>query len=137
MVSAPLALAHHDLCFGCGSADLFGLHVELERQPDGSVEGRFFVKQDHQGPPGVAHGGVLAAALDEAAALAVGEGPDAPITARLEVDFRSPAPVGSFVRLRARAEPAQGGKRWVTAAALGEGDVELATARALMIPQVG
>jgi rhamnulokinase len=63
-----LGLAHHDLCFGCGTANLFGLQLELEREPDGSVRGRFFVKQDHQGPPGVAHGGVLAAALDEAAA---------------------------------------------------------------------
>src|SRR5215208_2993435 len=122
MVSAPLALAHHDLCFGCGSADLFGLHVELERQPDGSVEGRFFVKQDHQGPPGVAHGGVLAAALDEAAALAAGEGPQAPVTARLEVDFRSSAPVGSFVHLRARAEPEEDGRRWVAATAVGPDD---------------
>ena len=132
-----MAIAHHDLCFGCGSANLFGLQLELERQPDGSVSGRFFVKQDHQGPPGVAHGGVLAAALDEAAGLAAGDGPQAPLTARLEVDFRSTAPVGSFVRLRARVEPAQDGKRWVTATALGEGDVEVATARALLIPQVG
>ena len=137
MVSRPLAIAHHDLCFGCGSANLFGLQLELERQPDGSVAGRFFVKQDHQGPPGVAHGGVLAAALDEAAALAAGDGPQAPLTARLEVDFRSTAPVGSFVRLRARVEPAQDGNRWVTATALSEGDVEVATARALLIPQVG
>lgn len=131
-----MAIAHHDLCFGCGSANLFGLQVELERRPDGSVAGRFFVKQDHQGPPGVAHGGVLAAALDEAAALAAGEGPEAPITARLEVDLRAPAPVGSFVRLRARLDPTDDGKRWVTATALGEGDVEVASARALMIPRV-
>jgi acyl-coenzyme A thioesterase PaaI-like protein len=131
---AVLTIAHHDLCFGCGSANLFGLQVELERRPDGSVAGRFFVKQDHQGPPGVAHGGVLAAALDEAAALAAGEGPAPPITARLEVDFHAPAPVGSFVLLRARMEPADDGKRWVTAAALGDDDVEIATARALMIP---
>jgi uncharacterized protein (TIGR00369 family) len=131
-----LPLAHHDLCFGCGAANLFGLHLELERQSDGSVAGRFFVKQDHQGPPGVAHGGVLAAALDEAAALAAGEGPQAAVTARLEVDFRSGAPVGSFVRLRARVEPAQDGKRWVAAAAFGPEGAELASARALMIPKV-
>jgi uncharacterized protein (TIGR00369 family) len=134
-VSARLGLAHHDLCFGCGTANLFGLQLELEREPDGSVRGRFFVKQDHQGPPGAAHGGVLAAALDEAAALAAGQGPGAPLTARLEVDFRSPAPVGSFVRLRARVEPAQDGKRWAVATASREDDVEIATARALLIPQ--
>ena len=136
MVSRPVALAHHDLCFGCGPANVFGLQLELERGTDGSVTGRFFVKQDHQGPPGVAHGGVLAAALDEAAALAAGEGPQAPVTARLEVDFRSAVPVGSFVRLLARVEPAQDGKRWVSVAAFGQGDVEVASARALLIPPV-
>src|SRR5215210_3384627 len=60
---------HHDLCFGCGQANLFGLQLELEPRADGGVERRFFVKQDHQGRPGFAHRGVLAAALDEAMAL--------------------------------------------------------------------
>jgi acyl-coenzyme A thioesterase PaaI-like protein len=104
-------LTHHDLCFGCGQANLFGLQVELERRQDGSVAGRFFVKQDHQGPPGHAHGGIVGAALDEAMALAAGE-PEAPaITARLEVDLRAPAPVGAFVDLEARVEPGPGRRR--------------------------
>lgn len=98
----PLSISHHDLCFGCGSANLFGLQVELERRPDGTVVGRFFVKQDHQGPPGDAHGGVIATALDEAMSLAIhAEGVYA-LTTRLELDLRAPAPVGAFVRLEAR-----------------------------------
>ena len=60
---------HHELCFGCGQQNLFGLQLELERRPEGGVAGRFFVKQDHQGPPGYAHGGVIATALDEAMSL--------------------------------------------------------------------
>jgi acyl-coenzyme A thioesterase PaaI-like protein len=132
-----LAIAHHDLCFGCGTANLFGLQLELERRPDGSVVGRFFVKQDHQGPQNVAHGGVLAAALAEAAALAAGDGPQARLTARLEADFFATVPVGSFVRLEARVDPGQDAKRWVTATAWREDDVEVATARALLAPQVG
>ena len=47
---------HHELCFGCGQQNPFGLQLELERRPEGGVAGRFFVKQDHQGPPGYAHG---------------------------------------------------------------------------------
>ena len=91
--------AHHDGCFGCGQANRFGLQLE---------RGRFFVKQDHQGAPGVAHGGLIAAALVEALELAG----DAPVT-RLEVELRAPAPVGAFVeievdggRATARAEGA-------------------------------
>src|SRR5919198_3875451 len=101
-----MALVHHDLCFGCGQANLFGLQIELERTGDGAVAGRFFVKQDHQGPPGHAHGGIVGAALDEAMALASGEGPESAITARFEVDLRAPAPIGAFLALEASVEPA-------------------------------
>jgi acyl-coenzyme A thioesterase PaaI-like protein len=96
-------VAHHDLCFGCGVANLFGLQLELEAAGD-RVSGRFFVKQDHQGPPGFAHGGVIATALDEAMALLVhAEGLHA-LTRRLEVDLLGPVPVGSFATLTAWVE---------------------------------
>ena len=52
------------------------------REPAGDgVAGRFFLKQDHQGPPGHAHGGILASALDEAMAMVILEsygGPPGP-----------------------------------------------------------
>jgi hypothetical protein len=88
-------LRHHDLCFGCGQANLFGLQLELLRAGDG-VEGRFFVKQDHQGPDGDAHPGVLAAALEEALAHAGGGPP-----ARIDLQLVAPAPVGAFVHVSA------------------------------------
>ena len=69
----------HDGCFGCGQANLFGLHLE---------DGRFFVKQDHQGKPGFAHPGIIAAALYEVI------GADG---RRLEVEFHAEVPVGVFV----------------------------------------
>jgi hypothetical protein len=88
---------HHDLCFGCGLANVFGLHLEVERGPDrDGVAGRFFVKQDHQGEPGLAHPGVVAAALEEALALATGAYPR-----RVVVEHLGPAPVGTFVEIRA------------------------------------
>jgi acyl-coenzyme A thioesterase PaaI-like protein len=96
-------LAHHDLCFGCGLANLFGLQLETEAV-DGRVEGRFFVKQDHQGPPGFAHGGVIATALDEAMALLVHDEGVHAMTRRLEVDLLGPVPVGSFVSVTAWVE---------------------------------
>jgi acyl-coenzyme A thioesterase PaaI-like protein len=126
---------HHDLCFGCGLANLFGLQIELDSQPDGSVAGRFFVKQDHQGSPGYAHAGILAAALDEAMALAAGEGSDAPVTARFEVDFHSPAAIGAFVRLEADVERSEGERIWARAAAFPDEDdaAPLAEARGMLV----
>ena len=107
-----MPLTHHELCFACGSANLFGLQMEIEPAGDG-VAGRFFLKQDHQGPPGHAHGGVLASALDEAMAMVIwAEGKRAP-TRRLEVDLLAPAPVGVFLQLEARIESRDGAKTWV------------------------
>jgi acyl-coenzyme A thioesterase PaaI-like protein len=101
-------IAHHDLCFGCGQANPFGLQLELEPRRNGRVGGRFFVKQDHQGPPGYAHGGVLAAALDEAMALLVfAQGREARTT-RLEVELLAPAPVGEFVLVDAELAEVEG-----------------------------
>jgi acyl-coenzyme A thioesterase PaaI-like protein len=121
-------IIHHDLCFGCGQANLFGLQLELEPAADGGVEGRFFVKQDHQGPPGYAHGGVIAAALDEAMALLLfGKGTFA-LTGRLKIDLLAPAPVGAFVHLSARLE--EEGERTLSLAAeaAGEDGARLAAA---------
>jgi acyl-coenzyme A thioesterase PaaI-like protein len=84
---------HGDLCFGCGTANLFGLQLELERL-EGGVTGRFFVKQDHQGPDGSAHPGVLMAAMEEAMALTAGKRPE-----RIDLTVRATAPVGTFVRV--------------------------------------
>jgi acyl-coenzyme A thioesterase PaaI-like protein len=140
-VSAPPQLAHHELCFGCGNANLFGLQMELEQAGGGpaSVTGRFFVKQDHQGPEGVAHGGILASALDEAMAIALhAEGVHAR-TRRLEVDLLAAAPVGAFLRVDARVERREPGKLWLSASArgVGEGARTVAEARGLFVELAG
>ena len=127
-------IRHHELCFGCGQANLFGLQLEAERRPEGGLTGRFFVKQDHQGPPGQTHGGVLAAALDEAMALLVHDRGGAALTTRLEVDLRAPAPVGTFVRVEARVERVEGRRLHLSARASAEGSGEpLAEARAVFM----
>ncbi len=100
-----MPLTHHELCFGCGRTNLFGLLLELERPDDGSATGRCFVKQDHQGAErGYAHEGVIAAALSEAIALAAG--PDERVQ-RLQVEFLGPVPVGEFLEVQAWADRAR------------------------------
>jgi acyl-coenzyme A thioesterase PaaI-like protein len=125
-------IIHHDLCFGCGQANLFGLQLELVRSGSG-VEGRFFVKQDHQGPPGYAHGGVIAAALDEAMALLVFERGTFAVTGRLEVDLLAPAPVGTFVQVSARLESEGERTLELGAEAAGEDGRRLAVARGTFV----
>ena len=98
----PESLVHHELCFGCGRTNLFGLLMEVERVGEGHVRARGFVKQDHQGPvPGTAHPGVIAAALSEAMAFAAGAGAE-PST--IELSLEASVPVGTFIEVDARAD---------------------------------
>ena len=115
-----MPVAHHDLCFGCGVANLFGLQLELEATGD-RISGRFFVKQDHQGPPGFAHGGVIATALDEAMALLVHAAGIHALTRRLEVDLLGPVPVGSFATVSASVESREERQLELMAELRGEG----------------
>jgi acyl-coenzyme A thioesterase PaaI-like protein len=101
-------LIHHELCFGCGRTNLFGLLLEVEPtgREAGAVRGRCFVKQDHQGGRrGSAHDGIVATALAEAMALACGPGATAET---LEVNYAAPAPVGTFLDIEAQAGAGEG-----------------------------
>jgi acyl-coenzyme A thioesterase PaaI-like protein len=84
--------SHHELCFACGLANLFGLQMELSRDGE-RVTGRFFAKQDHQGADGTVHRGVLFAALEDAMQLAGGHAG--------AVEFLAPVPIGTFVEVSA------------------------------------
>jgi acyl-coenzyme A thioesterase PaaI-like protein len=125
-------LFHHDLCFGCGQGNPFGLQLELRRLPAGGVTGRFFAKQDHQGRAGYVHGGVLAAALEEAMSLLLRARGTSATTGRLEVELHGPVPVGTFVALEADLEAVEGGALALRASAAGEGGLA-ATARGTFV----
>ena len=131
-MGADSRIRHHDLCFGCGQANLFGLQLELEPVEGGGVAGRFFVKQDHQGPPGYAHGGVIAAALDEAMALLLHREGGLALTRRLELDLLAPAAVGAFVDVSAARDGDDGRRVELRASAACDGR-EVARARATFV----
>jgi hypothetical protein len=97
-------LTHHELCFGCGRTNLFGLLLEVESAGASGQEvaGRCFIKQDHMGSNrGAAHEGVIAAALSDAMALACG--PAARASA-IELTLTADAPVGQFLEVSAQVE---------------------------------
>jgi hypothetical protein len=116
-----LPLLHHELCFGCGRTNLFGLLLEVEEVAPGAVAGRCFIKQDHQGADGGrAHEGVLAGALVDAMGLACG------VDARavsFEVSVGAPAPVGSFLDVKACVESRDGSFANSSATATAEGRI--------------
>jgi acyl-coenzyme A thioesterase PaaI-like protein len=131
-IQAETHAGHHDLCFGCGLDNRFGLQLELERAGEGAVAGRFFVKQDHQGPPGLAHNGVLSAALEEAMSIAMDPGLGAALVS-LRVDVRGGVPVGTYVGVSARVERRGGSERSATAELRDQKGALVAEAEALFI----
>jgi hypothetical protein len=113
-----MPLVHHELCFGCGRVNLFGLLLEVEPAGPDAVAGRCFIKQDHQGAErGRAHEGLIGTALLEAMALACG------VEARavsFEISLREPAPIGTFLEIEARVSRRDGPSADASATARGD-----------------
>ena len=87
-------------CFGCSPHNPSGLQLAFTRTGDRTVECRTTVKPDFGGQPGVIHGGVQAALLDEVMGVAVHlawpEGEDADcVTADFSLRYRRPAPTAT------------------------------------------
>ena len=88
-------------CFGCGDQNPRGLGLSF-RIEDGVAVAEFEPNPDYRGYPGLMHGGVVAAVLDEAMGWAVyGQGLWS-LTARMQVRFRRPVPLAQRLRVIAR-----------------------------------
>jgi uncharacterized protein (TIGR00369 family) len=76
-----------------------GLKAFFYQDEEGRVVAHFTGKEEHQGYPGVMHGGIVIALLDEI----IGRVPIAydlwAVTAKLEVKFRRPVPLGQPLTL--------------------------------------
>ena len=62
----------------------------------------------HQGGPGIAHGGIVGAALDEACGLLATWHRFPAVTARIAIRYRKPAPIGKPLQVTARVETDRG-----------------------------
>ena len=129
--------SHYALCYGCGEDHPTGLHLQAVVGEGLSLSAQLRVTQDHQGAPGLAHGGVLAAALDEALGMLLWLLRRPAVTVRLETDFRSPVPVGSVLHLAARCTGVEGRKVYTEAEGrLGGPDGAVVVAAAALFVEV-
>jgi acyl-coenzyme A thioesterase PaaI-like protein len=94
------------LCFVCGRENPVGLKVRWENDREaGEIRGTVEVPEHFNSYPGVVHGGVVAAVLDETAgrALLLQGGPDdLMMTLKLEVAYRRPTPTATPLALVGR-----------------------------------
>ncbi|MER5968814.1 MULTISPECIES: PaaI family thioesterase [unclassified Streptomyces] len=107
--------AHYDQCFGCGGSQPHGLHLAARAGQGVSVTAEFTVKPAHQGAPGLAHGGVLATALDETLGSLNWLLRVIAVTGRLETDFVRPVPVDTVLHLDAHVTAVAGRKIYSSA----------------------
>lgn len=123
---------HHPECFGCGECNSASLGVRFAIAGD-RVRGEVTLDHRHQGAPGIAHGGAVAAALDEvlgALSVALRERPMVSMT--LEVHFERPAPLHHRLDIEAWAEHIEG-RRVQLVAALCDGDTVVARADSVLL----
>lgn len=109
--------SHYHRCYGCGPDHAAGLRMRMIVGEGTSVLARFEVGDEHQGAPGLAHGGLLACAMDEALGTLGWLLGTPAVTARLESDFRIPVPVGSVLHIRAECTGVAGRKIFLSATA--------------------
>ncbi|HHX43326.1 MAG TPA: PaaI family thioesterase [Chloroflexi bacterium] len=102
-------------CFLCGIENPIGLKLAFYDEDDGRVVTRFTPREEHQGYPGVLHGGIICALLDETIGRALVRHDIWAMTVNLDVRFRQSVPlgqeltvIGEIVRLRSRTMEGRG-----------------------------
>ncbi|MGE5381196.1 MAG: PaaI family thioesterase [Methylocystaceae bacterium] len=86
-------------CFLCGRDNPVGLRMTwYNDRPENKVWSKLVVPDEYNSYPGIVHGGIVAALLDETAGRAVlmdGEIDRLMVTARLNIRYRKPTPTGT------------------------------------------
>ena len=95
------------MCFICGLENPVGLHLHIYETEPGVVETTYTAPEHFQGYPGVLHGGIVGAVIDEIAGRShMGSDPNHPrfmFTAKLEIKYRKNVPIGKPLKIIGRA----------------------------------
>lgn len=122
-------------CFVCGRANKFGLKLTFFETAPGEVTCEYTVPDQYQGYPGIVHGGVVAAMLDEVCGRAYmgGDPPRFMYTARLEIRYRKNVPIGKPLQIIGKTQKRKSRTATSTGIIYGpDGDI-LAEADALLV----
>lgn len=85
-------------CFICGRENPEALRLDFYDSEPGTVETVWTPSENHQGFPGIVHGGIIAAVLDETAGRTITGSKDFPnrmlVTVKLDLRYRVPVRLG-------------------------------------------
>lgn len=93
--------AQNEWCFGCGRLNPCGLKLIFEEQENTYVT-HFTGNEHHQGYDGIMHGGIVSTLLDEIMARYIYAKGVTAVTARLEVRYLKPTPIGVPLLVKGR-----------------------------------
>ncbi|HEY8347631.1 MAG TPA: PaaI family thioesterase [Symbiobacteriaceae bacterium] len=83
----------HWQCWGCGEDNRLGLRLNIRLVGD-KTQCLFTPTKEFQGPPGIAHSGVVAAVLDEVMSQLIYAQLNLAVTRKIEVTYRRPVRIG-------------------------------------------
>lgn len=129
----PLAHGALNRCFGCGQANRTGLRLKFFVDEERTIVCPVRLARRFEGPPGYAHGGVIATLLDEAMSKANRQFGVLAMTRQMEVEYLKPVPLGAGLTLVGRHLEASGRVHRCEAQLANEGGVVLARAKAVFI----
>ena len=99
-----MAFSGDDYCFGCGTKNPIGLHLEFVPVED-KVVAKKIVPKEYQGYTNVVHGGIVTTLLDEAMGNFVQEKyNETAMTGQLEIRYKHPTPVDEELKISAWQE---------------------------------
>jgi acyl-coenzyme A thioesterase PaaI-like protein/mannose-6-phosphate isomerase-like protein (cupin superfamily) len=123
------------LCFVCGHANPLGLGAVFERDPKGGSRATYLTRREHDGWPGMLHGGVLFALLDDAVGWAARYSGCESVTGRAEIRYRRPVPTHTTLTIAGQVRT-RGRVLTATAEAVSQDSEEIvATLDATLVPR--
>lgn len=105
----------------------------FRRERDNALVGKVWFGAGAEGPPGHAHGGSIAAVLDEAMGLGAWMAGHSVVAARLTTEFRQMLPLGTCATVETRVECVEGKKVNMHGRLFHVNGDEFATAKALFV----
>ena len=103
-------------CFICGMENPIGLHLHIYETAHGEVESTYIAPEQFQGYPGVLHGGIVGAIIDEISGRThMGFDPLNPrfmFTAKIEVKYRKNVPIGKQLKIIGKTGKSKSAEAW-------------------------
>jgi uncharacterized protein (TIGR00369 family) len=142
MPRKPVAHGHNtryvrlqkNYCFGCGKNNPDGMRLKFVYDEElGGFVCRFRLRKRFSGPPGHAHGGVIATILDEAMGKVNKLHQVIALTSQMTVNYLRPVPLNQPLRVESRELSVHGRRHVNVAEILDSKDNVLASGKALFI----